>query len=96
MLERRERVRALLAEQIRVPVDNVALTESTTQGVHVVVMGLGLGPGDEVVTTDAEHFGLTGPLARERRDAPDREGARRAAADVLDLIARRGHADARG
>ncbi len=63
MLERRERVRALLAEQIRVPPDNLALTDSTTGGVHVVVVGLGLGEGDEVVTTDAEHFGLTGPLA---------------------------------
>jgi L-cysteine/cystine lyase len=86
MLERRERVRALLAEQIRVPADNLALTESTTQGVHVVVMGLGLGPGDEVVTTDAEHFGLTGPLLGAGvslsiaavRDAP--------AADVFELI----------
>ena len=63
MLARRERVRALLSDQINVPADNVALTESTTQGVHVVLAGLGLGPGDEVVTTDAEHFGLTGPLA---------------------------------
>ena len=62
MLARRERVRALLSDQINVPADNVALTESTTQGVHVVLAGLGLGPGDEVVTTDAEHFGLTGPL----------------------------------
>ena len=25
--------------------------------------GLGLGPEDEVVTTDAEHFGMLGPLA---------------------------------
>ena len=57
MLERRERVRALFAEQIQVPADNVALTESTTQGVHVVVVGLGLGPGDEVVTTDASTSG---------------------------------------
>ena len=62
MLASRVRVRALLAEQIRVPAANVALTESTTQGVHVVVTGLGLGPDDDVVTTDAEHFGLTGPL----------------------------------
>ena len=88
MLERRERVRALFAEQIQAPVDNVALTESTTQGVHVAVIGLGLGPGDEVVTTDAEHFGLTGPLVASGatlrvakvRDAP--------AADVYDLIER--------
>jgi selenocysteine lyase/cysteine desulfurase len=62
MIGRRGRVRALLAEQIRVPPGNVALTDSTTQGVHVVVSGLSLGPGDEVATTDAEHFGLTGPL----------------------------------
>jgi L-cysteine/cystine lyase len=87
-LERRERVRALLAEQIGAPAGNVALTESTTQSVHVVVVGLGLGAGDEVVTTDAEHFGLTGPLLgtgaalriARVRDAP--------AADVLGLIAR--------
>jgi selenocysteine lyase/cysteine desulfurase len=62
MLERRERVRELLAAQVRVPADKLALTDSTTQGVHVVVSGLGLGEGDEVATTDAEHFGLTGPL----------------------------------
>ena len=88
MLERRERVRELFAEQIHAPVENVALTESTTQGVHVVVIGLGLGPGDEIVTTDAEHFGLTGPLVASGatlrvakvRDAP--------AADVYDLIER--------
>ena len=63
MLERRERVRQLLAEQIGVPGDLVALTDSTTQAVHIVVTGFGLGPGDEVVTTDSEHFGLAGPLA---------------------------------
>jgi L-cysteine/cystine lyase len=88
MLERRERVRALVAEQIRVPVDNVALSESTTQGVHIVVIGLGLGPGDEVVTTDAEHFGLTGPLVASGatlRVAKVREAP---AADVYGLIER--------
>jgi L-cysteine/cystine lyase len=88
MLEGRERVRTLIAEQIQAPVDNVALTESTTHGVHIAVVGLGLGPGDEIVTTDAEHFGLTGPLVASGatlrvakvRDAP--------AADVYDLIER--------
>jgi L-cysteine/cystine lyase len=62
MLATRVRVRDLLAGQIGAPAANVALTQSTTQGVHVVVIGLGLGPDDAVVTTDAEHFGLTGPL----------------------------------
>jgi L-cysteine/cystine lyase len=86
MIERRERVRGLLADQIRVPHDHVALTDSTTGGVQIVVAGLGLGQGDEVVTTDAEHFGLTGPLLASGaalriarvRDAP--------AADVYELI----------
>ena len=88
MLERRERVRALFADQIQAPVDNLALTASTTDGIHVVVVGLGIGPGDEIVTTDAEHFGLTGPLVASGatlrvarvRDAP--------AADVYELIER--------
>jgi L-cysteine/cystine lyase len=86
MLERRERVRGLIANQIRVPADHVALTDSTTGGVQIVVAGLALGEGDEVVTTDAEHFGLTGPLVAAGatlriarvRDAP--------AADVFELI----------
>jgi len=88
MLERRERVRAQLADQIRVPRENVALTDSTTGGVQIVVSGLGLGLADrgDVVTTDAEHFGLTGPLVASGatlriarvRDAP--------AADVFELI----------
>jgi L-cysteine/cystine lyase len=62
MIERRESVRRLIAEQIAVPADNVALTDSTTGAVHIAVSGLGLDADDEVVTTDAEHFGLSGPL----------------------------------
>jgi L-cysteine/cystine lyase len=86
MIAARGRVRTLLAAQISVPEENVALTESTTQGVHVVVTGLGLGPDDEVVTTDAEHFGLTGPLlaAGARLQIARVRDAR--AADVFDLI----------
>ena len=86
MIERRERVRALLAEQIAVPADRMALTDSTTGSVHVAVTGLGLGDGDEVVTTDAEHFGLTGPLIASGaalRIARVREAA---ANDLFDVI----------
>ena len=86
MLERRERVRALIAAQVRVPAEHIALTDSTTSGIQIVVIGLGLRDGDEVVTTDAEHFGLTGPLLASGatlriarvRDVP--------AADVFELI----------
>ena len=52
----------VIAEQIGVAPLNVALTDSTTRAVHVVVAGLGLRAGDEVLTTDSEHFGLLGPL----------------------------------
>jgi L-cysteine/cystine lyase len=62
MLALRNRVRAGLAQVIDVPADNVALTPSTTEGCNIVVAGLRLGPDDEVVTTDTEHFGLLGPL----------------------------------
>ena len=41
---------------------DVALTRSTTEGCSLAVQALALGPGDEVVTTDVEHFGLLGPL----------------------------------
>lgn len=58
----RERVRSGLAEVLGVEPANVALTGSTTAGCNIVLGGLGLSSGDEVVTTDAEHFGLLGPL----------------------------------
>src|SRR5579862_25437 len=68
MIARREHVRALLAEQVSVPADRIALTSSTTQGAQITIVGLDLRPGDEVVTTDLEHFGLTGPLLGARCD----------------------------
>lgn len=47
---------------------DVALTTSTSEGVAKVVAGIGLGEGDEILTSDAEHPGVLGPLlsARER------------------------------
>src|SRR4051812_5774330 len=41
----------------------VALTHSTTDGMNLVLRGLRLGRGDEVVTSDEEHPGLLAPLA---------------------------------
>jgi L-cysteine/cystine lyase len=79
MWAQRDSIRALLAAQLSVEPAQVVLTESTTQAVHVVVVGLRLGPDDEIVTTDAEHFGLAGPLAAS--------GARLRIARVRDLPA---------
>ncbi|HLQ60590.1 MAG TPA: aminotransferase class V-fold PLP-dependent enzyme, partial [Candidatus Acidoferrales bacterium] len=51
-----------LAALVRVPVENLLLTTSTTEGCNLVVTGLRLEPEHEVVTTDAEHPGLLQPL----------------------------------
>ena len=58
----RERVRGKLAALVGVAPGHVALTSSTTEACRVVLSGLRLQPADEVVTTDSEHFGLTGAL----------------------------------
>ena len=44
------------------PPSDVALTTSTSEGLGTVLGGLGLGPGDEVLTSDEEHPGLLGAL----------------------------------
>ena len=62
-LELRERVRGKLAAVVGVAPELLSLATSTTNGCNIVLSGLGLGPGDEVLTTDGEHFGLLGALA---------------------------------
>jgi len=62
MFTLRTRVRELLAELIGATPERVALTSSTTDGCNIVLAGLDLQPGDEVITTDAEHPGLLLPL----------------------------------
>ena len=62
MLEAREQLRGALASQIAVPPENMSLTTSTTEGCRIVMAGLEVGPDDEIVTTDAEHFGLLGAI----------------------------------
>jgi L-cysteine/cystine lyase len=60
--ELREQVRAGLAATIGVAAERLALTSSTTEACNVVLLGLGIGEGDDVVTTDSEHPGLMLPL----------------------------------
>jgi L-cysteine/cystine lyase len=62
ILERREELRRLIGAQIGVDAEHIALTTSTSEACRIVVTGLDLGPEDEIVTTDAEHFGLLGPV----------------------------------
>lgn len=62
IFELRERIRGGIAAVLGTSADLVALTESTTRGCQIVAAGLDLGPEDEIVTTDQEHFGMLGPL----------------------------------
>jgi L-cysteine/cystine lyase len=62
LLQAREELRAEIAPLVGVAADQVALTASTTDGCNIVLSGLGLREGDEVITTTDEHFGLLGPL----------------------------------
>ena len=66
MRDARDRVRGMLADVLGVDPANLALTRSTTDGCNIVLAGLELRDTDEVVTTDAEHFGLLGALAASR------------------------------
>lgn len=87
MMRLRGGVKRKLAEVIGVPAANVALTTSTGQGCNIVFAGLGLGPGDEVVTTDAEHFGMLGPLGATGATVRIAKVAGKPAADAAALIA---------
>ncbi|MHB8641310.1 MAG: aminotransferase class V-fold PLP-dependent enzyme [Gaiellaceae bacterium] len=62
MLGLRASVRKRIASLLRTTPDHVSLTSSTTDGCNIVLAGLDLQPNDEIVTTDAEHFGLAGPV----------------------------------
>ncbi len=58
----RAELRGAFASLVGADVEQVALTGSTSDGCAIVLRGLGLEPGDEIVTTTDEHFGLLGPV----------------------------------
>jgi L-cysteine/cystine lyase len=62
IMEKRKGLRRVIAGEISVEPELLALMTSTSEGCRVVLAGLQLGPEDEIVTTDAEHFGMLGPL----------------------------------
>ncbi len=56
-------VRNCLSEMLGASYEEIALTQSTTEGVNIVLWGLRWKPGDEVITTNMEHPAGLAPLA---------------------------------
>jgi L-cysteine/cystine lyase len=67
MLALQARQRDAYAAMLGAAPADVALTTSTSEGIMRVVAGLDLRAGDEILTSDAEHPGLLGPLEAARR-----------------------------
>jgi L-cysteine/cystine lyase len=60
-------VRPALAGLINADPDEVSLQQNTTEGINIVVSGLGLKPGDEVITCSLEHPSVIVPFYYSRR-----------------------------
>jgi selenocysteine lyase/cysteine desulfurase len=61
-----EELRGAYAAELGCGPADVAVTTCTTEGIAVTVGGLGLGRGDEILTSDEEHPGLLGALGAAR------------------------------
>ena len=59
-------LRSAYARVLSCRADDVALTTCTTEGIAQTIVGLALGSGDEILTSDEEHPGLLGALAAAR------------------------------
>src|SRR5579863_1767650 len=51
----RESLRGKLARMLRVSADEIAITRNTSEGSNIIVKGVDLKPGDEVIVTDHNH-----------------------------------------
>lgn len=51
----RESLRAKVARMLRVSADEIAVTRNTSEGSNIIVKGVDLKPGDEVLITDHNH-----------------------------------------
>jgi L-cysteine/cystine lyase len=86
MIALRTRVREQVAQLLGAAPECLALTSSTSDGCNIVVAGLGLRAGDEVVTTDSEHPGLLLPLSVSGARVRVAEVAGRPTAEALERI----------
>lgn len=86
-IDARQALRERLAALIGVPPAKLAITASTTEGCSIVLGGFGLGPGDEVITSDAEHPALTWTLPATGAVIKEAPVLGKSDAEVVDAIA---------
>jgi L-cysteine/cystine lyase len=86
MLALRDQARTAIGGLLSVSPENVAITTSTTRACNIAIGAVGLRPGEEVVTTDAEHFGLLGPLHASGARVRVASVRERPAKDALEAI----------
>jgi selenocysteine lyase/cysteine desulfurase len=65
------RSRSALAALIGASSDEISIQQTTTEGVNIVLFGIGLQPGDEIITCSGEHSSVIVPAYHAR----DRYGA---------------------
>lgn len=51
-------LREAIATEVRVPVEQITLTENVTQGCNIVLWGIDWQPGDKILLSDCEHPGV--------------------------------------
>ena len=78
--ERQAALRAAVGRVMGRPAEEIAIAQSSTHAMNVVIWGVGLKRGDNVVTTNMEHPGLAVPLTV----AAARAGAKVRVVDVGD------------
>lgn len=84
-------VRRALAELVNASAEEISLQQNATEGINIVLGGLGLAPADEVLTCDQEHSSAIVPCyhARERTGANVkivRLSAADAESDIIDRL----------
>lgn len=84
-------LRAAFGRLINAPDGSVAVTHHTTDGMNIVIHGLDWRPGDEILTTDAEHPGgfLPAFVVRQRQGVALRVveiGRDTSAAEIVDRL----------
>ena len=82
--------RRAMADLVNATPQEITLQQNTTEGINIVVGGLGLKPGDEVITCSAEHPSVFVPFyySRERYGAKTKIVPLTAADSSADILSR--------